>query len=100
MSTINESASRQSGHNLKRVVYSEEEIQLRVEAMAHLITEEHDPDEDLLVLGLLKGSFIFMADLVRHIHHPLQLDFLVASSYGNGTGFGNAKAIKKTRPQS
>lgn len=85
MASIAESASKQAGHELKRVVFSEEEIQQRVKDMAHLITEEHDPADDLLVLGLLKGSFIFMADLVRHIHHPLQLDFLVASSYGNAT---------------
>src|SRR5690606_14197426 len=39
----------------------------------------------LLVLGLLKGSFIFLADLVRRIERPLQVDFLVASSYGAGT---------------
>jgi hypoxanthine phosphoribosyltransferase len=41
------------------------------------------PDGDLLVLGLLKGSFIFLSDLVRHIARPLQVDFLVASSYGD-----------------
>lgn len=39
----------------------------------------------MLVLGLLKGSFIFLSDLVRHIIRPLQVDFLVASSYGDGT---------------
>ena len=43
------------------------------------------PDGDLLVLGLLKGSFIFLADLVRQIERPLHVDFLVASSYGDAT---------------
>ena len=38
----------------------------------------------LLVLGLLKGSFIFLGDLVRNIPRPLQVDFLVAASYGSG----------------
>ena len=42
------------------------------------------PDGDLLVLGLLKGSFIFLSDLVRTIERPIQVDFLVASSYGKG----------------
>src|SRR5690606_17030770 len=42
-------------------------------------------DTKLLVLGLLKGSFIFLADLVRQIPRPLHVDFLVASSYGSGT---------------
>ena len=43
------------------------------------------PDGDLLVLGLLKGSFIFLGDLVRQIQRPIQVDFLVAASYGNAT---------------
>lgn len=41
------------------------------------------PDGELLVLGLLKGSFIFLSDLVREIRRPLQIDFLVAASYGD-----------------
>jgi hypoxanthine phosphoribosyltransferase len=53
--------------------------------MGQEITEAYGPEDDLLVLGLLKGSFIFLADLVRQIRLPLQVDFLVASSYGNST---------------
>ena len=49
------------------------------------ITEAY-PDGELLVLGLLKGSFIFLSDLVRTIERPIQVDFLVASSYGDGQG--------------
>jgi hypoxanthine phosphoribosyltransferase len=49
------------------------------------ISSAYSEDDDLLVLGLLKGSFIFMADLVRAITVPHQVDFLVASSYGSGT---------------
>jgi hypoxanthine phosphoribosyltransferase len=85
MATNPEVAEKQAGRELKRIVYSEEEIQQRVVEMARDITDSHEPGEELLVLGLLKGSFIFMADLVRNIHHPLQLDFLVASSYGDAT---------------
>lgn len=77
--------AEQAGRDFKRIVFSEEEIQRRVAEMAREISEAHPPGEDLLMLGLLKGSFIFMADLVRHIQRPLQLDFLVASSYGNDT---------------
>jgi len=68
---------------VRRVVYPEDEIQRRVEEMGREITEAFGPDDRLLVLGLLKGSFIFLADLVRHIRVPLQVDFLVASSYGS-----------------
>ncbi len=71
--------------SFRRVVYSEQEIGQRVEAMGAEITAHYPSDAQLLVLGLLKGSFIFLADLVRTIHLPLQVDFLVASSYGTGT---------------
>lgn len=80
---IPEIASRQAGRELRKTVFSEAQIQTRVREMAREITEAHGPEDDLLVLGLLKGSFIFMADLVRNVHRPLQLDFLVVSSYGN-----------------
>jgi hypoxanthine phosphoribosyltransferase len=70
---------------LSKVVYTEEAIQTRVVEMAREISEHYSPDDEILVLGLLKGSFIFMADLVRRIQHPLKVDFLVVSSYGNST---------------
>jgi hypoxanthine phosphoribosyltransferase len=85
MSTKPEFAELQAGRGFKRIVYSQEDIQRRVVEMAREITDAHRPEDNLLVLGLLKGSFIFMADLVRSIPLPLQLDFLVASSYGNAT---------------
>src|SRR6185369_12225788 len=72
------------GRALKRVAYDEETIARRVAEMGGEITEAY-PDGELLVLGLLKGSFIFLSDLVRHIRRPLQVDFLVASSYGDAT---------------
>ncbi|MFC1575610.1 hypoxanthine phosphoribosyltransferase [Gemmatimonadota bacterium] len=80
-----ELANKQAGRELRRIVFSEDQIQARVVEMGLEITEAHGPDEEILVLGLLKGSFIFMADLVRRINRPLQVDFLVASSYGNAT---------------
>lgn len=73
------------GQPVKRVVYSEQEIARRVSEMGREIAAAYPQDEDLLVLGLLKGSFIFLADLVRQIPRPLQLDFLVVASYGCGT---------------
>jgi hypoxanthine phosphoribosyltransferase len=67
-----------------RVVFTEEQIRRRVAELGAEITAAH-PDGELLVLGLLKGSFVFLADLVRRIDRPLQVDFLVASSYLEGT---------------
>ncbi len=77
--------ARTGGQQLKRIVYDEERIAGRVAAMGRDIGAAYPADEPLLVLGLLKGSFIFLADLVRQIERPLHVDFLVASSYGSGT---------------
>ncbi|HEV2147050.1 MAG TPA: hypoxanthine phosphoribosyltransferase [Longimicrobiaceae bacterium] len=77
--------ARTGGRELHRIVYTPEDIATRVREMGAEITRAFPADEDLLVLGLLKGSFIFLSDLVREITRPLQVDFLVASSYGSGT---------------
>jgi hypoxanthine phosphoribosyltransferase len=77
--------ARTGGRELQRIVYSPEQIRARVEEMGEEISSHYPVGEDLLVLGLLKGSFIFVSDLVREIARPLQVDFLVASSYGSGT---------------
>src|SRR5918996_1319402 len=69
---------------LDRVVFDEHTIRRRVQELGQEITAAY-PSGDLLVLGLLKGSFIFLSDLVRRIDRPLQVDFLVAASYGSGT---------------
>src|ERR1051325_10110341 len=72
------------GTKLARIVYDVETIAKRVAGLGQGITAG-DPDGELLVLGLLKGSFIFLSDLVRRIDRPLQVDFLVAASYGAST---------------
>ncbi len=65
-------------------VLSAEQIATRVAELGREI-DAHYSSGDLLVLGLLKGSFIFLGDLVRNILRALQVDFLVAASYGAGT---------------
>jgi len=79
-----ESLKQTGGRKLARVVFDEATIAARVGALGRAITAAY-PDGDLLVLGLLKGSFIFLSDLVRRIERPLQVDFLVAGSYGTTT---------------
>ena len=83
----------QSAAELKRVVFDQETIAERVRELGEEIAAAY-PDGDLLVLGLLKGSFIFLSDLVRTIDRPLQVDFLVASSYGDATvSSGNVRLV-------
>ncbi|MBM4184660.1 MAG: hypoxanthine phosphoribosyltransferase [Gemmatimonadetes bacterium] len=70
---------------VRRVAFTAEELGDRVRALGTEISAAYRPEDRLLVIGLLKGSFIFLADLVREITIPLQVDFLVAASYGAGT---------------
>jgi hypoxanthine phosphoribosyltransferase len=74
---------RKAGRELSRIVFTEEQIRARVSELADEISRAYGPDDSLLLLGLLKGSFIFLADLVREIRLPLHLDFFVVSSYGH-----------------
>ena len=60
-------------------------IAARVEALSRdIATHYHDTDK-LVVVGLLRGSFVFIADLVRELHLPVEVDFIEVSSYGNST---------------
>ena len=82
MPTLNEDP-RLGGREVKRIVFTPEQIQDRVAALAADLTDTYSADDRLLLLGLLKGSFVFLADLARAVAVPLQVDFLVASSYGS-----------------
>ncbi len=62
---------------------SAKSIAARVEALAKEIGSEFRDTEQLVVVGLLRGSFIFIADLVRELKLPVEVDFLEVSSYGN-----------------
>jgi hypoxanthine phosphoribosyltransferase len=70
--------------DLKRVLYGESEIAARLDQLAAQITADYSGKE-LTVLAILNGSLIFMADLLRRIPLPLQLDCLRVKSYYGGT---------------
>jgi len=65
------------------VMISEQDVQKRVEELGKAITEYYKDTDDLVLVGLLRGSFVFMADLARAIKLTHQVDFMTASSYGN-----------------
>lgn len=75
-------ASTTANGTPRRVVYPAPVIRRRVAELGREIGEAYRPEDDVLVLGTLKGSFIFIADLVREIPIPIHVDFLVAASYG------------------
>lgn len=81
------------GRKVARIAFDEPTIAARVKELGEEITTAY-PDGNLLVLGLLKGSFIFLSDLVRQIVRPLQVDFLVAASYGESmVSSGNVRLL-------
>lgn len=84
MSRYADLAHLMKGRTIARIVFDAPTIARRVAELGQEIGAAY-PDGDLLVLGLLKGSFIFLSDLVRQVPRPLQVDFLVASSYGSET---------------
>jgi hypoxanthine phosphoribosyltransferase len=67
-----------------RILFSRLKIETTVMRLAIEITRDYQ-DKYPLVIGVLKGSFIFMADLVRFLNFPLEVDFIRLSSYGKGT---------------
>lgn len=77
--------------DIKTILLTKEQIDERVKAMAEEITRDY-ADKDLVVIVLLKGAAWFATDFTRAIDLPLRVDFMVASSYGNGTSTsGNVK---------
>lgn len=69
--------------DIDRVLFTEEDLRARVAEMGRQITADHQ-GESLLVVSVLRGAAIFMADLVREIELPLEMDYMAISSYGNG----------------
>jgi len=63
---------------------TEEEIALRIEALGNAITKDFE-NEDLIVICVLKGAFVFCTDLIKKINRPISLEFISLSSYGDST---------------
>ena len=80
--------------DIDRVLFTEEQLQARVAEIAAQIDRDYAGKQPLLV-SVLRGSFVFMADLVRQIHLPCTVDFMAVSSYGSGTSSsGQVKIVK------
>lgn len=78
----------------KEVLVSEEELSKKVRELGEKITKDYE-GKDLILVGILKGAAIFMADLARCIDLPIIMEFLAVSSYGNSTeSSGVVKIVK------
>lgn len=79
---------------IKEVLISEEELHKRIKELGAEITEDYK-GKDLVVIGILKGAVIFMAELVKYIQLPVTMDFMSVSSYGKSTiSTGEVRIIK------
>ncbi|HQE91844.1 MAG TPA: hypoxanthine phosphoribosyltransferase [Anaerolineae bacterium] len=87
-------------NSVERVLLDEATIQQRVQQMADIISTDYAGlrNEEFLLVGVLKGSFMFMADLARRLTVPHRVDFIALSSYADGaTASGSVRMIMDTR---
>jgi hypoxanthine phosphoribosyltransferase len=73
---------------IDQVIITEEEIHQRVKSLGEQITEDYKDSEKILLLGLLRGSVMFITDLMRQIQRPLTIDFMSVSSYSGTSSSG------------
>lgn len=79
---------------VERILVTEEELKTKVTDLGQQISHDYQ-GKDLLVVGILKGALVFMADLIRSIKIPIQIDFMAVSSYGSSTQTSGVVRILK-----
>lgn len=82
---------------LSRVLIATEQIQNRVQELADQINRDYASVDRLYIVGILKGAFIFMADLTRRLNIPHIVDFMALSSYGKTTSSGTVRILMDLR---
>lgn len=80
--------------DVAEILISAEEIEEKISSLAKQITEDYR-GKDLLLVGVLKGAFVFMSDLARSIDLPVEFDFMAVSSYGSATKSSGVVRILK-----
>ena len=83
--------------DISRVLITPEEIKSRVKELAGQISQDFQTTERLYIIGILKGAFIFLADLTRQLNVPHVVDFMALSSYGISTESGAVRVLMDTR---
>ena len=81
-------------NDIERVLFSQQELQSKVNELGARITKDYEGKEPIFV-GVLKGCVVFMADLMRAVNLPCQIDFMAVSSYGKGTTSSGEVQINK-----
>ena len=83
--------------DLARVIISADKIQERVVELADQINHDFAGEENIYMVGILKGAFMFLADLTRHLNVPHTVDFMALSSYGKTTSSGAVRILMDLR---
>ena len=84
------------GDHIRQVLVTEDEVQTRVKEMADKISAEFaDAEEDVILLGVLKGAVFFITDFARALSIPSQMEFMAVSSYGSGASSSGVVRIIK-----
>lgn len=76
---------------ISSILITEETLQARIHELGRLITADYAPETRLLLIGILKGSFYFLADLSRAIDLPVEIDFVALSSYASTESTGSVQ---------
>ena len=80
--------------DIQEILFTEEQLKTRVSEIARQIETDY-AGKEIMLISVLRGSFVFMADLCRAIHLPCTLDFMAVSSYGGGTSSSGQVQITK-----
>ena len=83
-----------SAPEIEEILLAEDEIAARVREIGEQISRDYEGKE-LLLVGILKGAFVFLSDLVRNISIPVSVDFVALSSYGDGTSSSGIVKVTK-----
>lgn len=89
--------ARKGPSDVSHVLVSAEQIRERVGELARQISKGYSQSDELLLVGILRGAFIFLADLSRQISVPHAVDFMSVSSYGKGTSNGEVRILMDLR---
>lgn len=85
-------------NDIEKVLFSEEVLIKRIKELGNEVSKDYE-GKDLLVVGILKGSVIFAAELIKNISIPCEIDFMAVSSYGNSTETSGVVRILKDLDQ-
>jgi hypoxanthine phosphoribosyltransferase len=82
---------------ISKIIVSAKEIESRVSELARQIDQDYTAAEQLLLIGILRGAFVFMADLTRHLQTPHVVDFMALTSYKKTISSGEVRILMDSR---